>query len=82
MSAAAPLKTTVFSPPRFEVVEIDGDRGAVVHEDSRFAVVWTENDGALHAVATSDPEQPHDVLTGWRRLAAGEIASGDPDAPR
>lgn len=73
--------TTVFSPQLFQV-KLSGDTGATVdHEDSCCTVRYTENDGALHAVATSGVAEPSTVVTGWRRLEAGEIASGDPDAP-
>ena len=73
--------TTVFSPQLFQVTP-SGDTGATVdHEVSRCTVRYSENDGALHAVATSRVVDPSTVLSDWRRLDAGEIASGDPDAP-
>ena len=75
------VATTVFSPQRFEVEITEGSGAIVVHDSRCFAVDYTESDGALHAVATSEPAQSRRVLAGWRRLDAGEIASGDPDAP-
>jgi len=73
--------TTVFSPPRF-AVELVGDSSAVVtHDRERYDVEYTENDGALHAVATAQGTRSDRVISGWRRLEAGEIESGDPDAP-
>ena len=63
-------------------MELSGNAGATVeHEASRCAVRYTENDGALHAVATSRFVEPSSVFSDWRRLESGEIASGDPDAP-
>jgi phosphopantetheinyl transferase (holo-ACP synthase) len=75
------VPTTVFSPMRFEVEPETASSAVVVHDSGRYTVEYTENEGALHAVATSELAQPRRVLTGWRKLDAGEIASGDPDAP-
>jgi phosphopantetheinyl transferase (holo-ACP synthase) len=75
------VPTTVFSPRRFEV-DPDGQAGAVVaHGEARYRVEFTENDRAVHAVATCSSGAGQRVVTGWRRLERGEIASGDPDAP-
>ena len=72
---------TVFSPRLYQVTP-SGDNGATVdHEASCCTVRYTENDGALHAVATSRVVEPSAVLSDWRRLRPGEIASGDPNAP-
>ena len=72
--------TTVFAPARFVVVLSDAETATVTHGDSRYRVAFTENDGALHAVATQADDKA-EVLAGWRRLEVGEIASGDPEAP-
>jgi phosphopantetheinyl transferase (holo-ACP synthase) len=72
---------TIFSPRSFEVELTSESEAAVEHEGARCQVQYTENDGALHAVATCQPGAGKAVLSGWRRLEAGEIASGDPDAP-
>lgn len=72
--------TTVFAPARFVVVLSDAQTATVTHGDSRYRVAFTENDGALHAVATQADDKA-EVLAGWRRLEVGEIASGDPEAP-
>jgi phosphopantetheinyl transferase (holo-ACP synthase) len=73
--------TTVFAPARFVVVLSDAETVTVTHGDARYRVAFTENAGALHAVATQADDENAEVLAGWRRLAVGEIASGDPEAP-
>lgn len=74
--------TTVFSPVRFEVELDEASEAAVVrHGSDRYGVTFAENDGALHAVAMADDAGARRVVTGWRRLATGEIATGDPEAP-
>lgn len=75
------LPTTIFAPARFEVSLSDADTGTVTHGDARYRVAFTENEGALHAVATLADDDKGEVLAGWRRLAVGEIESGDPEAP-
>jgi len=73
--------TTVFSPPDFAVAREGPGELRVRHEGQSHRVVLTENEGALHAVATRAGEAPRALVQGWRRLDAGEIGPGDPDAP-
>jgi phosphopantetheinyl transferase (holo-ACP synthase) len=75
--------TTIFSPSRFEIAIATSDPSTaeVRHEGARYRVAFTENAGALHAVATLASQGKGEVLAGWRQLAVGEIESGDPEAP-
>ena len=44
-------------------------------------MAFTENEGALHAVATCAYAEKGEVLAGWRQLTSGEIERGDPETP-
>jgi len=72
---------SVFAPARFAVELSDAKAGAVTHGHQHYRVAFTENEAAVHAVATLADDDKAEVLAGWRRLAAGELASGDPEAP-
>ncbi|MCA9511574.1 MAG: 4'-phosphopantetheinyl transferase superfamily protein [Myxococcales bacterium] len=76
---------TVFSPTRFEIAApeaaADASELVVTHEGTRHRVVFAETDGALHAVATDLRPARGAVLTGWRRLALGDLDAADPEAP-
>ncbi|MEE3330429.1 MAG: 4'-phosphopantetheinyl transferase superfamily protein [Myxococcota bacterium] len=73
--------TTIFAPAKFEVALSDPDTGCVRHEAAQYCVAFTENEGALHAVATRADAEKGEVLAGWRQLTKGEIERGDPEAP-
>lgn len=73
--------TTIFAPAKFEVALSDANTGCVRHGAAQYRVAFTENEGALHAVATRADADKGEVLAGWRQLAIGEIESGDPEAP-
>lgn len=73
--------STVFSPFRFEVASEASNRAVVAHGESRVRIDYQANTAAVHAVAVATERTSAEILSGWRRLSASELAAGDPEVP-
>ena len=75
------VAATVFSPIRFEVDLAAPEQAIVTHGVDRVRVAYQENDGAVHAVASSPTDRPGSLFSAWRRVDSAEWAAGSAEAP-